>query len=186
MGFNSGFKGLILVRHKPVSGSEIRKARHYTLPCDTSFRHLPHCADTRIMTLLHVPPLAVTQQKLKKWNMTSFYCRIICREFDRRPEVCRPTNGGRTGHSVVGQGAEKSDLGFLFSKACFLRDYHFVPNMLFFFPKFDVGQSVHHHTIQINQPTRCTCFTSLLLEGLYVAQHVSGVSTPIIRSLQLH
>jgi hypothetical protein len=31
------------------------------------------------------------------------------------------------------------------------------------FIKFDVGKSVHHHTIQINQPTRCNSFTSLLL-----------------------
>jgi len=28
----------------------------------------------------------------------------------------------------------------------------------------DVRKSVHHHTIQINQPTRCNCFTSLLLD----------------------
>jgi hypothetical protein len=27
---------------------------------------------------------------------------------------------------------------------------------------FDVRKSVHHHTIQINQPTRCNNFTSLL------------------------
>jgi hypothetical protein len=45
---------------------------------------------------------------------------------------------------------------------------------------FGVGKSVHYHTIQINQPTRCNCFTSLLLESLCVAQHVSGASTPII------
>jgi len=30
--------------------------------------------------------------------------------------------------------------------------------------KFDVSKSVHHHTIQINQPTRCNSFTSLLLD----------------------
>jgi len=29
---------------------------------------------------------------------------------------------------------------------------------------FDVRKSVHHHTIQINQPTRCNSFTSLLLD----------------------
>ena len=33
---------------------------------------------------------------------------------------------------------------------------------------FDVRKSVHHHTIQINQPTRCTSFTSLLLD-VYVS-----------------
>jgi hypothetical protein len=30
--------------------------------------------------------------------------------------------------------------------------------------KFKVCQSVHHHTIQINQPTRCNNISSLLLE----------------------
>ena len=30
--------------------------------------------------------------------------------------------------------------------------------------RFDVRQSVHHHTIQINQPTRCDSFTSILLD----------------------
>jgi hypothetical protein len=29
---------------------------------------------------------------------------------------------------------------------------------------FDVRKSVHHHTIQINHPTRCNGFTSLLLD----------------------
>jgi len=29
---------------------------------------------------------------------------------------------------------------------------------------FDVHKSVHHHTIQIIQPTRCNSFTSLLLD----------------------
>jgi hypothetical protein len=33
--------------------------------------------------------------------------------------------------------------------------------------KFDICKSVHHHTIQINQPTRCNNFTSLLLD-IYV------------------
>jgi hypothetical protein len=30
--------------------------------------------------------------------------------------------------------------------------------------KFDVRKSVHHHPIQIIQPTRCNSFTSLLLD----------------------
>jgi hypothetical protein len=30
--------------------------------------------------------------------------------------------------------------------------------------RFDVRKSVHHHTIQTNQPTRCNSFTSLLLD----------------------
>ena len=29
---------------------------------------------------------------------------------------------------------------------------------------FDVRKSMHHHTIQINQPTRCNSFTSLLTD----------------------
>jgi len=33
--------------------------------------------------------------------------------------------------------------------------------------EIDVRKSVQHHTIQINQPTRCNSFTSLLLD-LYV------------------
>jgi len=36
------------------------------------------------------------------------------------------------------------------------------PLDFFFFS--DVRKSVHHHTIQINQPTRCNSFTSLLLD----------------------
>jgi len=31
---------------------------------------------------------------------------------------------------------------------------------------FEAGRSIHHHTIQINQPTRCNSFTSLLLDVL--------------------
>src|SRR5215475_1534587 len=30
--------------------------------------------------------------------------------------------------------------------------------------KFDIRKSMHHHTIQINQLTRCNNFTSLLLD----------------------
>jgi len=30
--------------------------------------------------------------------------------------------------------------------------------------EFDVRKFVHHHTIQINEPTRCNVFTSLLLD----------------------
>lgn len=67
----------------------------------------------------------------EEWNMTSVYWRIICREFDRRPEVCRATNWGRTGHSVVGLRTEKSDFGFMFAKPCVLCDCHFLPNKFF-------------------------------------------------------
>ena len=33
--------------------------------------------------------------------------------------------------------------------------------------KFKFCKSVHHRTIQINQPTRCNYFSSLLLEFIY-------------------
>jgi hypothetical protein len=36
---------------------------------------------------------------------------------------------------------------------------------------FDVRQSVHHHTIQINQTTKCNSFTSLLLD-VYVSLYM--------------
>jgi len=32
------------------------------------------------------------------------------------------------------------------------------------FHKFKVCKSMHHHTIQMNQPTRCNSFSSLLLD----------------------
>jgi len=41
--------------------------------------------------------------------------------------------------------------------------------------KFDVRKSVYHHTIQINQPTRCSSFTSLLLD-VYVWLNVFWAS----------
>jgi hypothetical protein len=47
---------------------------------------------------------------------------------------------------------------------------------------FQVCKSVHHHTIQINQPTSCNNFSSLLLDVIFTVQHVSDVLTPIIRS----
>ena len=41
--------------------------------------------------------------------------------------------------------------------------------------KYDVRKSVHHHTIQIIQPTRCNSFTSLLLD-VYVWLNMFRVS----------
>ena len=38
------------------------------------------------------------------------------------------------------------------------------PNLTTQFPKFKFCKSVHHHTVQINQPTRCNNFSSLLLD----------------------
>ena len=42
--------------------------------------------------------------------------------------------------------------------------------------KFKVCKSVHHHTIQINQPTRCKNFSSLLLD-VYLQLNVFRAST---------
>ena len=36
--------------------------------------------------------------------------------------------------------------------------------MKYVFYIFDVRKSVHHHTIQVNQLTRCSSFTGLLLD----------------------
>ena len=38
------------------------------------------------------------------------------------------------------------------------------PTFVYFVITFEVRKSVHHHTIQINQPIRCNSFTSLLLD----------------------
>jgi len=43
-------------------------------------------------------------------------------------------------------------------------DMQRVPSTLMPRYKFDVRRFVHHHTNQINQPTRCISFTSLLLD----------------------
>jgi hypothetical protein len=45
--------------------------------------------------------------------------------------------------------------------------------VMYCLPWFDIHKSVHHHTIQINQPTRCNSFTSLLLD-VYVWLSVVG------------
>ena len=42
------------------------------------------------------------------------------------------------------------------------------------------------HSIQINHPTRCNSFTSLLLDVHVWLKSVSRASPPIIRSIQLH
>jgi hypothetical protein len=51
---------------------------------------------------------------------------------------------------------------------------------------FDVRKSVHHHAIQINQPTRCNSFTSLLCDVYVWVNIFWALPRPIIRSLQLH
>jgi len=42
--------------------------------------------------------------------------------------------------------------------------------------EFDVGRSVHQHTIQTNQPTRCNSFTSLPLDA-YVSLNMFRAPT---------
>jgi uncharacterized Fe-S cluster-containing radical SAM superfamily enzyme len=51
--------------------------------------------------------------------------------------------------------------------------------------KFDVRGSVHHSIIHIENPTRCND-VSKFVSYLYEAQHVSGDTPPIIRSLKLY
>jgi hypothetical protein len=43
--------------------------------------------------------------------------------------------------------------------------------------EFDVLKSVHHHTIKINQPTRCNSFTSLLLDHKIKQQTLKSQNT---------
>jgi len=43
--------------------------------------------------------------------------------------------------------------------------------------KFRVCKSVHHHIIQINQPTRCNNFSSLLLLDVYVQLNMFQASS---------
>jgi len=48
-------------------------------------------------------------------------------------------------------------------------DHHIIPSSIPYrfnnnVAKFKVCKSVHHHTFQINQPTRCNNFSSLLLD----------------------
>ena len=47
---------------------------------------------------------------------------------------------------------------------------------------FKVCKSVYHRTVQINHQPHATVFQFLLYWRLFTAQHVSGVSPPIIRS----
>jgi len=51
--------------------------------------------------------------------------------------------------------------------------------------KFDVRGSVHYSIIHIENPTRCNSVSKFVLY-LYEAQHVSGDTPPIIRSLKLY
>ena len=50
------------------------------------------------------------------------------------------------------------------------------------FFKFKICKPMHHHTIQINQPTRCKNFSSLLLEVYVQLNMFRVVFAPIIRS----
>jgi hypothetical protein len=52
---------------------------------------------------------------------------------------------------------------------------------------FDVCGSVHHSaTHTAKNPTRCNIVSKFIILYLYEAQHVSGDTPSIIRSLKLH
>ena len=52
--------------------------------------------------------------------------------------------------------------------------------------KLDVRGSVHHSIIHKENPTRFNSVSFFLISYLYEAQHVSGDTPPIMRSLKLH
>ena len=52
--------------------------------------------------------------------------------------------------------------------------------------KFKFRKSVHHHTIQINQPTRCNNFSSLLLDVYLQLNMFRASSYPSSGAQQLH
>jgi len=55
--------------------------------------------------------------------------------------------------------------------------------------RFDVRGSVHHSTIhkeKSNKDATATMYQTIIIPYLYGAQHVSGDTPPIIRSLKLH
>ena len=62
--------------------------------------------------------------------------------------------------------------------------------VLYYFNKkvqFHVRGSVHHSTIQKEKSNKMQqCFKLFVIPYLYEAQHVSGDTPPIIRSLKLH
>ena len=65
---------------------------------------------------------------------------------------------------------------FLYRRCIFWKiHYHFC--------KFKVCKSVHHHTFQINQPTRCNNFSSLLLD-VYVQLNMFRASSRLSSGAQ--
>jgi len=52
--------------------------------------------------------------------------------------------------------------------------------------KRDVRGSVHHSIIHKENPKRCNSSSKCIIPYLYEAQHVSGDTPPIIRSIKLH
>ena len=52
--------------------------------------------------------------------------------------------------------------------------------------EFDVRESVHHSTIHKKFQQDATMYQNFIIPYLYEAQHVSGDTPPIIRSLKLH
>ena len=51
---------------------------------------------------------------------------------------------------------------------------------------FDVRGSVHHSTIHEEKSNNATVYQNIIIPYLYEAQHFSGDTPPIIRSLKLH
>jgi len=58
-------------------------------------------------------------------------------------------------------------------------------NVQIFIAKFEVCKSVHHHTFQINQPTRCNNFSSLLRDVYVQLNMFRASSRPSSRAQQL-
>jgi hypothetical protein len=54
------------------------------------------------------------------------------------------------------------------------------------FTSFYVRGSVHHSTIHIKIQQNATVYQNFIIPYLCEAQHVSGKTPPIIRSLKLH
>jgi hypothetical protein len=52
--------------------------------------------------------------------------------------------------------------------------------------EFDVRGSMHHSTIHIEKSNKMQKCINIIIPYLYVAQHVSGDTRPIIKSLKLH
>jgi hypothetical protein len=64
--------------------------------------------------------------------------------------------------------------------------FYFLTFIRNFTQKLDVRGSVRHSKIRTKNPTRCNSVSKFIIPYLYEAQHISGETPPIIRSLKLH